>query len=101
MLPFSRPEYQKIITSSILWAVFASIGGFVVALITTASSVGASSSESVRGPLGLFQIEKVPQAGGGFQASIAILPGFYLLLGCTVVAALALSAIRLRSRRED
>lgn len=71
-----------------------------VLLITTASTASQSTGTTLGslGPLDLFEISRLPVAGGGFQGGLRLLmPGVAIYLVCLLVSGMALGFRRSRN----
>ena len=95
---FKRPHSQKIVTSTLLATLAAALGIFLVLLITDASRLShVTTVTTVRGWLGLYELQKGPLPDGSYQASIAfLLPGLAAYTMSALVLAAIIIAVRLR-----
>jgi hypothetical protein len=99
MNPLEPKSALRTITSTLALALLVAIATYIILLIVGAGRLShAAVPATVHGPFNLFELQKEAATGGGYQASIALLPasGYYALVCLT--AAIAACWARLRNR---
>ena len=91
-----RPASQRIIIQSLTYALLAAAVSFIALLIYGSTQIaGQPVPATVHGLFGIYELQKQPLTGSGYQVSMAIKPAFGWFIVAWLVLAAALAALRL------
>ena len=91
-----RPAGQRIIIQSLTYALLAAALSFMGLLIYGSTQIAAQPvPATVHGLFGVYELQKQPLTGSGYQVSMAIKPALGWFVAAWLLLGAALAALRL------